>query len=76
MIRKFLAKTTSRRYSTRLLYFYFTIFLYNLWVMLNLRSRTRIIADVLRASITSNLVKENPFINKLQLENKASGGEF
>ena len=76
MIRKFLAKTTSRRYSARLLYFYFAILLYNLWVLLNLRSRTRIIADVLRAFVASNLVKENPFIIKLQLENKASGGEF
>ncbi len=76
MIRKFLAKTTSRRYSTRLLYFYFAILLYNLWVLLNLMRGSRIIADVLRAFITSSLVKENPFIIKLQLGNKASGGEF
>ncbi|MCL4323626.1 MAG: transposase [Candidatus Thermoplasmatota archaeon] len=48
MIGKFLAKTTSRRHSVRLLYFYFAILLYNLWVLLNLMYEFRIIADVLR----------------------------
>ncbi len=76
IIRKFLAKTTSRRYSTRLLYFYFAILLYNLWVLLNLKYGSRIIADVLRTFIASNLVKTNPFIIKLQLENRISGGDF
>jgi hypothetical protein len=34
MARKFLAKTTSKIYSIRLLYFYLAILLYNLWVLL------------------------------------------
>ena len=76
MIRKFLAKTTSKRYSTRLLYFYFAILLYNFWVLLNLRSHMRIIADVMRMLIASTLVKTNPFMANLYLENRASGGEF
>ena len=36
MIRKFLAKTTSRIHRVKLVYFHFTILLYKLWVMLNL----------------------------------------
>ena len=76
MVRKFLAKTTSRRYNIRLLYFYFAILLYNLWVLLNLKNGSKIIADVLRAFVVSSLVRVNPFVINLYLENRASGGEF
>ena len=76
MIRKFLAKTTSRRRKIRLLYFYFAILLYNFWVLLNLMCGFRIIADVLRVFIASKLVKTNPFVTNLYPENKASGGDF
>ena len=76
MVRKFLAKTTSRRYKIRLLYFYLAVLLYNFWVLLNLKSRRRIIADVLRILTTSILVTVNPFSTNLCLENKASGGDF
>ncbi len=76
MIRKFLAKTTSRRYTIRLLYFYLAVLLYNFWVLLNLRAHRRIIADVLKAMVTSILVTVNPFSTNLYLENKTSGGEF
>jgi hypothetical protein len=48
MIRKFLAKTTSRRYRVRLLYFYLAVVLYNLWVKLNFRQEEPFSADVLR----------------------------
>ena len=76
MIRKFLAKTTSRRRKIRLLYFYFAILLYNFWVLLNLMCGFRIIADALRVFIASKLVKTNPFVTNLYLGNKASGGDF
>lgn len=76
MIRKFLAKTTSRIYRIRLLYFYFAILLYNFWVLLNLMRGNRIIADVLRAFIASNLIKTNPLATNLYLENSPSGGGF
>ena len=76
MIRKFLARTTSKRYSIRLLYFYLAVLLYNFWVLLNLKSRMRIIADVLRALVTSILVTVNPFLTNLSLENRTSGGDF
>ena len=76
MIRKFLARTTSKRYSIRLLYFYLAVLLYNFWVLLNLKSRMRIIADVLRALAISILVTVNPFLTNLSLENRTSGGDF
>ena len=76
MIRKFLAKATSRRYSMRLLYFYLAVLLYNFWVPLNLRHGSRIIADALRAFVASTLVKANPFTINFYPENKASGGDF
>ena len=76
MIRKFLARTTSNRYSIRLLYFYLAVLLYNFWVLLNLRSRMRIIVDVLRMLMTSVLVTVNPFLTNLPSENRASGGGF
>ena len=76
MIRKFLARTMSKRYSIRLLYFYLAVLLYNFWVLMNLKSRMRIIADVLRALAISILVTVNPFLTNLSLENRASGGDF
>lgn len=51
MIRKFLAKTTSRRYRARLLYFYLAVMLYNLWVKLNFRHEEPLSADVLRVHL-------------------------
>jgi len=47
MINKFLAKTTSKLYAVRRLYFYLAILLYNLWVMLNY-CEGRIAADSLK----------------------------
>ncbi len=47
MINKFLARTTSKLYAVRRLYFHFAILLYNLWVVLN-RSEGRIVADSLK----------------------------
>ncbi len=56
MIRKFLAKTTSRCYSARLLYFYLAVVLYNLWVKLNFRQYESLSADVLRLHLAVFLV--------------------
>ena len=76
MIRKFLAKTTSKRYGIRLMYFYLAVLLYNFRVLLNLKSRIRIIADTLRGIIASILVMANPFSPIFRLENRAHGGDF
>jgi hypothetical protein len=57
MVRKFLARTTSRRLNVRLLYFYLAILLYNIWVPLNIVSRAIIIADNLRIFMVSILIK-------------------
>ena len=56
MIRKFLAKTTSRRYGIRLLYFYLAVVLYNLWVKLNFRQEEQLSADILRVHLAVFLV--------------------
>ena len=52
MMNKFLAKTTSKLYAVRRLYFYLAVLLYNLWVMLNYRESNyregRIVADSLK----------------------------
>ena len=56
MIRKFLAKTTSRRYRIRLLYFYLAVVLYNLWVKLNFRQEEPLSADILRLHLAVLLV--------------------
>lgn len=48
MIRKFLAKTTSKHYNVRLLYFYLAVALYNLWVKLNFNQNEPLSADILR----------------------------
>jgi hypothetical protein len=56
MIRKFLAKTTSRRYKIRLVYFYLAVMLYNLWVKLNFRREESLSADILRLHVEVFLV--------------------
>jgi IS4 transposase len=56
MIRKFLAKTTSKCYRTRLLYFYLAVVLYNLWVKLNFRQDAALSADILRLHLAVFLV--------------------
>jgi len=56
MIRKFLAKTTSRRYRVRLLYFYLAVLLYNLWIKLNFRQEEQLSADILRLHLAMLLV--------------------
>jgi hypothetical protein len=42
LIGLFLAKTTSRRYRLRLLYFFLAVVLYNLWVLWNFRRRRHV----------------------------------
>ncbi len=76
MIRKFLARTTTKKYSVWLMYFYLAVLLYNFWVLLNLKSRMKIVADVVRLLIISILVTVNPYSTNLYLENRASGGDF
>jgi len=56
MTRKFLAKTTSRRYRVRLLYFYLAVLLYNLWIKLNFRQEEPLSADILRLHLAMLLV--------------------
>ena len=56
MIRKFLAKTTSRQYRIRQVYFYLAVVLYNLWVKLNFRREELLSADVLRLHVEVFLV--------------------
>lgn len=51
MINKFLARTTSKLHTLRMLYFYLAILLYNLWVMLNYHEPSRIIADSLKVYV-------------------------
>ena len=76
MIRKFLAKTTSKRRNIRLLYFYLAILIYNIWVLLNIVSNVEIIADNMRIFIASRLVRSNPFVTNLVQSNGHSGGGF
>ena len=74
MIRKFLAKTTSRRYGIRLLYFYLAVVLYNLWVKLNFRQEEQLSADILRVHLAVFLVisflpdLEKPLDGELSLQ--------
>jgi IS4 transposase len=56
MMRKFLAKTTSKIYSTRLLYFYLAILLYNLWVLLNYGEGEEVIAETLKLLFALSLI--------------------
>ena len=60
----------------RLLYFYLAIFLYNFWVLMNLKGRIRIVADVMRTLTISILVTANPYSTNLHLENGAYEGDF
>ncbi|EQD59062.1 hypothetical protein B2A_04127 [mine drainage metagenome] len=76
MIRKFLAKTTSKRHNIRLLYFYLAILLYNTWVLMNIVSRVEIIADNMRVFIASKLIGTNPFVTNLVQSNRHPGGDF
>ena len=76
MIRKFLAKTTSKRHNIRLLYFYLAILLYNMWVLMNIASRVKIIADTMKTFMASTLIRTNPFVTNLTAGNRASGGDF
>ncbi|EQB73199.1 MAG: transposase IS4 family protein [Ferroplasma sp. Type II] len=76
MIRKFLARTTSKKHDIRLLYFYLAILLYNMWVLLNLVSRVKTIADNMRVFIASKLIGANPFVTDLVRSNGHSGGDF
>jgi hypothetical protein len=48
IVRKFLAKTTSKRYNVGLLYFCLAVVLYNLWVKLIFKQDEPLSADVLR----------------------------
>jgi hypothetical protein len=56
MVRKFLAKTTSKIYGIRLLYFYLAILLYNLWVLLNYGEGERMVADALKLLSALSLI--------------------
>ncbi len=76
MIRKFLAKTTSKRHNIRLLYFYLAILLYNMWVLMNIVSRVKIIADNMRIFIASKLIRSNPIVTNPVSSNRHSGGDF
>ena len=76
MIRRFLARTTSKRLSVRLLYFYLAMLLYNIWVMINIGSSVRIMADGLKVLIASSLIRENPFVMNIIPYNGRSGGDF
>jgi putative transposase len=56
MVNKFLARTTSKIYSIRKLYFYLAILLYNLWVLLNYGGGERVIADALKLLMALSLI--------------------
>ena len=76
MIRKFLARTTSKRYNVRLLYFYLAIILYNIWVLVNILSRVHIIADNMRTYIASKLIRANPLYTGIVNSGSNTGGDF
>lgn len=56
MIRKFLAKTTSKLYSLRILYFYLSVILYNLWVLQNYKHKRRTPAYMYKLYATLSLI--------------------
>jgi len=56
MIGLFLAKTTSRVYRLRVLYFFLAVVLYNLWVLWNFRRRRRVRTCALKNAIRLCLV--------------------
>lgn len=76
MIRKFLARTTSKRYNVRLLYFYLAIVLYNIWVLVNILSMVNIIADNMRICIASKLIRINPLYTSIVNSESYTGGDF
>ena len=76
IIRKFLARTTSKRYNVRLLYFYLAIVLYNIWVLVNILSRVHIIADNMRTYIASKLIRANPLYTGIVNSGSNTGGDF
>jgi len=53
---RFLARTTSKLYKVRKLYFYLAILLYNLWVLLNHGRGVRVISDTLKFRIGLPLI--------------------
>jgi len=55
MINKFLARTKSKLYSVRRLYFYLAILMYNMWVALK-HSQGSVIADSLKLYAMMTLV--------------------
>ncbi len=56
LIGLFLAKTTSKVYSLRLLYFFLGVVLYNLWVLRNFRRRVTVCVGVLKRRVGLFLV--------------------
>ncbi|MCL5877933.1 MAG: transposase [Candidatus Bathyarchaeota archaeon] len=56
LIGLFLAKTTSRLYRLRLLFFFLAVVLYNLWVLWNFRRRRRVRAYALKNAVRLCLV--------------------
>lgn len=56
MIGVFLAKTTSKLYMLRLMYFFLAVVLYNLWVLWNFRRRRRVPAHALELAVRLCLV--------------------
>jgi len=56
MIGKFHAKTTSKLYRIRKLYFYLAVVLYNLWIVLNYKHERKIPTYTLKLRITLSLV--------------------
>jgi hypothetical protein len=56
MIGLFLAKTTSKRYGLRVLFFFLAVVLYNLWVLWNFKRRRRVRSCALKHSVRLCLV--------------------
>ena len=50
--------------------------MYNMWVLINLISRVKIIADNMRIFIASKLIRANPFVTNLVRSNGHLGGDF
>lgn len=76
MIRKFLAKATSKRHNLRQLHFYQAILLYNIWILMNFVSRVKIIAVNMRIFIASKLIRANPFVTNPVRSNGHLGDDF
>ena len=56
LIGLFLAKTTSKRYGLRKLYFFLAVVLYNLWVLRNFRSKVAVSVYALKHRVRLSLV--------------------